>query len=249
MIKIAICDDDLKFLNIFEQTITNAFTDAGQSVIVFKYSDGKSLIEKIEKEKHLYDIIFLDVDMPAINGFQVAQRIRELKISFILIFTTYLEHRSREGYLYGAFRYVFKNNLENEIREAVSGIVKRLHNSTVDSEIIVFKCRISNVLEDLSIQKSDILLLKKEKTRRVILKTIYMEYELLTKPLSEYAKLLEPPNFIRVLRNYIVNFNHVEGIDNESFILAGGVTVPLGIKREAKITSKEKYLNFLKERI
>jgi len=229
--------------------ITKSFADAGQQIKVFTFSDGKSLIGKIEKEKQIFDIIFLDVDMPVVHGFQVAQRLREINKAFILLFTTYLEHQSREGYLYGAFRYVFKNNLESEITEAVSGIIKKLSNSVMDREEVTFKCRISGVLEDLSLQKADILFLKKEKTRRVTLKTVYSDYELLVKPLSEYAELLDPSVFIPIMRSYLLNFNHVESIEATSFVLTGGLTVPLGIKREARNASMEKYLKFLEERI
>jgi len=249
MLRIAICDDDLSFLDNFERMITKSFADAGHQIKVFTFSDGKSLIEKVEKGKQIFDIIFLDVDMPVIHGFQVAKRLRELNTAFLLLFTTYLEHQSREGYLYGAFRYVFKNNLASEITEAVSSIIKKLDNSVIDQEEVTFKCRVSGVLEDLTLREADILFLEKEKTRRVTLKTIYSEYELLVKPLSEYAKLLNSSAFIPIVRSYLLNFNHVESINADSFVLTGGLKVPLGVKREVRKASKEKYLRFLEERI
>jgi DNA-binding LytR/AlgR family response regulator len=229
--------------------ITKSFADTGYQIKVFPFSDGKSLIEKIEKGKQIFDIIFLDVDMPVIHGFQVAQRLRELHTTSLLLFTTYLEHQSREGYLYGAFRYVFKNNLEKEITEAVSGIIKKLDNSIVDQEEVTFRCRVSGVLEDLTLRQADILFLEKEKTRRVTLKTIYLEYELLVKPLSEYAGLLNSSVFVPIMRSYLLNFNHVESIQDGFFVLTNGLTVPLGVKREVRKVSMEKYLKFLEGRI
>ena len=249
MIRIAICDDDLIFLDNFARMITTSFADAGQRAKVFTFSDGKSLIEKIEKEKQIFDVIFLDVEMPVVHGFQVAQRLRELNTAFILVFTTYIENQSREGYLYGAFRYVFKNNLEAEISEAVSSIIKKLGNSASNQEEVTFKCRTSGVLENLTLRKADIVFLQAEKTRRVTLKTVYSEYELLVKPLSEYAKLLDPSVFVPIMRSYLLNFNHVESINTGFFVLTGGLTVPLGVKREARNASMEKYLRFLEERI
>lgn len=249
MLRIAICDDDLNFLNHFVRMITKSFTDAGQQIKVFTFSDGKSLIGKIEKEKQIFDIIFLDVQMPVIHGFQVAQRLRELSSAFLLIFITYIENQSRKGYHYGAFRYVFKNNLEAEISEAVSGIIQKLDNSAADREEITFKCRASGVLENLILKKREIVFLKAEKTRRVTLKTIYSEYELLVKPLSKYAEMLGTSVFVPIMRSYLLNLNHVEGMDADSFILTGGLTVPLGIKREVRKASLEKYLKFLEERI
>jgi len=249
ILRIAICDDDLNFLDNFERMITKSFADAGQMIKVSAFSDGKSLIEKVEKEKQIFDIIFLDVDMPVVHGFQVAQRLRELNTAFLLLFTTYLEHQSREGYLYGAFRYVFKNNLEREITEAVSSIIKKLSNLADDQEEVTFKCRTLGVIENLTLKKTDIIFLKAEKTRRVTMKTVYSDYELLVKPLLEYAKLLNSSAFITIMRSYLLNFNHVESINADSFVLTGGLKVPLGVKREVRKASKEKYLKFLEERI
>lgn len=249
MLRIAICDDDLGFLDQFAPMISKSFADAGQQAKLFTFSDGKSLIGKVEKEKQIFDIIFLDVDMPVIHGFQVAQRLREVNSAFILLFTTYMEHQSREGYLYGAFRYIFKNNLKVEVSEAVSSILKRLELSTRDQEEITFKCRTLGVLENLTLKKSDIVFLKAEKNRRVTLKTLCSEYDLLVKPLSEYAELLNPFVFVPIMRSYLLNFNHVERLETNYFVLTGGLKVPLGIKREARKASMEKYLRFLEERI
>ena len=46
MLRIAICDDDLSFLDNFARMITTSFEDAGQQINVFTFSNGKSLIEK-----------------------------------------------------------------------------------------------------------------------------------------------------------------------------------------------------------
>ena len=249
MLRIAICDDDLSFLDNFARMITTSFVGAGQQINVFTFSDGKSLIEKVEKEKQIFDVVFLDVNMPLVQGFQVAQRLRELDKAFILLFVTYIENQSREGYLYGALRYIFKKNLEAEVSEAVSAIMKRLCNLADDQEEVTFKCRALGVIENLTLKKADIIFLKAEKTRRVTMKTVYSDYEFLVKSLAEYAKLLNSPAFVFIMRSYLLNFNHVESINADSFVLTGGLKVPLGVKREVRNASREKYLKFLEERI
>lgn len=61
--------------------------------------------------------------------------------------------------------------------------------------------------------------------------------------------MMDCASFHLLMRNYIINFNHVYELDDDDFILTGGVRVPLGIKREVKKASLEKYLRFLEERI
>ena len=130
----------------------------------------------------------------------------------------------------------------------MSAIMRKLGNLEDEQEKIILKCRTLGVLEDLTLKKADIVFLQAEKTRRVTCKTIYSDYELLVKPLSEYAKLLDSPAFVPIMRCYLLNFHHVESIDGDSFVLAGGWRVPMGIKREVRKASMEKYLKFLQER-
>ncbi len=249
MITIAICDDDIVFLDFLERILVQTFINKNQRIEISKFDSGKALIDSIEKDKQFYKIIFLDVEMPVVNGFQVADRLKAVSADFYLLFTTYMEHQSREGYLYGAYRYIFKNHLESEIEEAVSSLLNRCADTCSNDETITFKYRNTSIFEDVTIKKNDILFLKREKNRRVIVKTITSEYELLTKPLSEYSNMLNGLNFYPVMRNYIVNFNHVRSLDEESFILTGGIHVPLGVKREVKNVSKNKYFSFLQEQL
>jgi len=249
MLRVAVCDDDISFLESFPELITRAFAHAGQEITVVTFQEGKSLIDAVEKEKQLFDIVFLDVEMPGVHGFQVAQRLRELSAAIILIFTTYMEHQSREGYRYGAFRYVFKNNLEAEIDEAVSGILKKLGASELGQEEMAFKYRNSGVLERLIIKKADIIYLQAKRSRRVSLRTVCSEYDLVIKPLSEYAQQLPEPIFVPIMRDYLLNCNHVISVQDGFFQLTGGLKLPLGVKREVRKASMEKYLRFLEGRI
>lgn len=249
MIRIALCDDDRSFLTLFAKLLTDSFHRQNQAVEIDCFCSGKDLIARVEKGKSYYQVIFLDVEMPDVNGFVVAQRLKELDSAFLLIFTTYMEHQSRKGYVYGAFRYLFKNNLEAEVEEAVAALLVTLHYSGSLEEFVTLKQKTLGVLEDLTLRKSDILYLKAERSRRVTLCTPYAQYELLVKPLSEYAKILNPAVFVPILRCYLLNFSVVEGIDQDNFVLRGGQRIPLGSKRISQKASMEKYMKYLKERL
>lgn len=249
MFQIALCDDDLEFLNTFKYLLSEAFSSLNQKVTLTIFDDGRMLIDAIEKQGQIYDVIFLDVEMPIISGFQTAHRLRQLKSGFVLIFTTFLESQVREGYKYDAYRYIFKNNLHAEVSEAVSSIISKLQTQSSDDELVTLKHRNLGVLETVEVKKSDILYFRLEKTRRVTLTTIYSEYELLTKPLSEYQQQMQNNSFCLVMRNYLLNFNRIVDINRDSFIMEDGETIPLGMTRETQKASKEKYMQFVKERL
>lgn len=249
MITIAICDDDVEFLDVLEKILVAVFSQKCQCIDISKFDNGKALLDSIEKNNKFYKLIFLDVEMPVVNGFQVAERLKEISTDFYLLFTTYMEHQSRQGYLYGAYRYIFKNNLESEIEESVASLLVKCTPTENKLDTVTFRYRNANTFDDLTLKAEDILFLRRDKTRRVIVKTVTSEYVLLTKPLSEYFDLINRPDFYPIMRNYIVNFNHVRSLDEDSFILTGGVHIPLGIKREVKNMSKNKYFTFLQEQL
>ncbi len=249
MFQIAICDDDQTFLDRLETLISQRFLQDGHVVTITTYLDGRNLIEAVEKQAQIFDVVFLDVEMPAISGFQVAQKLRQLSKTFLLIFTTFLESQARQGYTYNAYRYIFKNQLETELNEAIAAILARLRLQAVDDAMIELKYRCLGVLETLEVKKSDILYLRLEKNRRVTLKTVFSTYDLLTKPLSEYAKLLATDSFYLVMRNYLVNFHRVADILTDEFVMEDGEKIPLGATRETQKVSKEKYMQFLEERL
>lgn len=249
MIKIAVCDDDSPFAQELAQNISTLFAQQTQQTQISVFTSGQTLIQTIHLQKQFFDVIFLDVEMPQINGFQVAEKLRELDPAFILIFTTHMEHQSRKGYLYGAFRYVFKSNLSTELAEAVAATLQKLNKLQNARQTITLKHTTLGMIEDLCLPKSDILYLKTDKKRRITLQTPFASYHLLVKPLAHYAQMLNPAVFVPVMRSYLVNFDHVESIEGEWFVLTGGIRIPLGIKKSSQKTSMEKYMKYLRERI
>lgn len=249
MFRIALCDDDPVFLSVFKPILDCAFVTLQQPFSITVFHSGRELIAVVEKQGMIFDAIFLDVEMPAVDGFQTADRLRRLNDRFILVFTTVLESQAREGYKYEAFRYISKSNLQAEANEAVSAIVKRFMMLSGGDEPVQFKYRNGGVLDTIAVIKSEILYLRIEKNRRVTLKTTYSEYELLTKPMRFYEELLQDDSFCSVLRYYLINFNRVSDVTRDAFIMDNGETVALGLTRESQKVSKEKYMKFLERRL
>ena len=89
MIKIYVCDDNSSFLKIIENKINvcileSRFDDFDYDIILF--DNPKTAIRKINENQP--DIIFLDIDMPEINGFNIAKKISENHKDTIIIFVT-----------------------------------------------------------------------------------------------------------------------------------------------------------------
>ena len=75
MMRIGICDDEPVFLEIMRKELEAYYRSLDLEVRAF--SDGKELEKAVKKEPFSYTCIFLDVEMPGMNGFETAKALRD----------------------------------------------------------------------------------------------------------------------------------------------------------------------------
>ena len=247
MFRIALCDDDISFSKHLEELLKLNFHLRNLTIFVGIFVSGKTLIENLEKNGKVYDIIFLDIDMPELNGLLTADRLRQLDKDFILLFTTHMETEAPRGYHYNAFRFILKRRLEVDIGEAVATIVCKYSN--INSDTIELKYKHKNSYDTLIVKEQDILYFELKK-RRVSLKTINGDYNLLVYPLKVYkAWLKNSEKFYIVNRSYLINFDHVVDIDGDQISLTGNLFISSGYSISGKAALRKKYMLYIKERI
>lgn len=90
MIKIAVCDDNEKMLDILNQTIVQEFQKYTNDFSAKSYVNGNLLLD--DNNNTPFDVLFLDIDMPQISGFEIAKKLRdEFKQCFIIFITNHSE--------------------------------------------------------------------------------------------------------------------------------------------------------------
>lgn len=107
MIKIAICDDEQCFYDSIHRYINGYMSHRREECEVNIFSSGEELLGKMEALRE-YTIIFMDINMQGMSGYDAALEIRKYnKDAFIVFVTAYLDY-STEGYKVGAIRYLIK---------------------------------------------------------------------------------------------------------------------------------------------
>lgn len=89
---IAICDDNVNFVNWLEEIVLHA----PHEVDIFL--DGGELLSYIDKSRSSYDTIFLDIEMNGLNGIETAKKIRKNNQNVLIIFVT-----EYQEYVYDVF--------------------------------------------------------------------------------------------------------------------------------------------------
>ena len=107
MIQIAFCDDDQTVLDQLSALLEKYRTQRCIQIQCTAFRSPLDLLAEIEKGVR-YDILFLDVIMPAENGITVAKEIRQYDTAVEIIFLTSSTEFAVESYMVGAYFYQLK---------------------------------------------------------------------------------------------------------------------------------------------
>ena len=113
MVKFAVCDDEPEVLNHISDKLREYYPEKCE---IKKYGDGESLLADCRKQ--LFDALFLDIDMPGLDGMELAKRIREHNECIKIIFVTNKDNLVYSSLKYVPFRFIRKTHFEEEFSEA-----------------------------------------------------------------------------------------------------------------------------------
>mgnify|MGYP002237518593 FL=1 len=120
--QIAICDDEVSMVQILEEKIKKLLPDA----VIDKYLSGDELIASGSKP----DILFLDIQMPGMDGMETAKMLRQDNENMILIFVTAAEEYVFQAFDVGAFHYLVKPFSDEKLKEVVTKAVHNIKRSS-----------------------------------------------------------------------------------------------------------------------
>ena len=212
MYQIAICDDDIRM----RRFLHSAVDEAGIHCTVKEFSNGTGLIQDDQE----YDILFLDIDMPVVNGIEAAKRIRrkdrKVKIVYVTGYQDYMQ-RSFEVHPFSFLvKPVKKETIIKQIREA-------LLYSREEEKADTLRLETMDGMEEIAV--SDIYYLEYQNRKlRLVMK--YGECMIRGK-VSEFSKKMIPYGFASPHKSFVVNLYHVKAIRGYDIFMMNGDLIPL----------------------
>ena len=126
MLKIAVVEDQQEVRDELCRFIRQYAAENSLQVEVVPIEDGAVIAEHYEPG---YDIIFMDVEMPGLDGFGAAEKIRAVDADAVLVFVTNMAQYAIKGYAVGALDYVLKPvpyfAFSQQLQKAVNQLAKR----------------------------------------------------------------------------------------------------------------------------
>jgi two-component system, LytTR family, response regulator len=179
-------------------------------------------IEFLNREK--IDLIFLDINMPDINGMQLTQT---LAAKPMVIFTTAYSNYAVESYNLNAIDYLLKPITFERFLAAVNKAwsVLALQNKTATKEDEAGTVFIKSGPHTYQVKISDILYL--EKDGNYITVHLKDKQILIRENMGDIFDLVPPAEFVRVHKSFVVAIKHIAMIEVHQLIISGA-KIPIG---------------------
>jgi two-component system LytT family response regulator len=231
-LKAIIVDDEEKALKSLQIKVQNFFP---KITIVAAIQDPTEAVLAIENKKP--DLVFLDIEMPQLNGFDVLQKFT--KPDFEIIFVTAYSDYAIEAIQHCAIGYVVKPIDNEDLKTAVTNAIKsiKLKNALAKNSTLIENLKNTQSNDTKIIipyQKGldfvkicDILRCEGEAgyTRIVLInaKEILSSYSI-----GKFVQMLSNKNFFSIHRSHLVNLKYVSGYLNEGYItMENGDNLPI----------------------
>ena len=103
--RIAICDDEKAQRSLITKYLQEWARENGQILELSEFPDAESLLFCWEDEKR-FDLLILDIEMGALSGMELAERIRRENEDIPILFITGYETYMAQGYEVSAIQYL-----------------------------------------------------------------------------------------------------------------------------------------------
>ncbi|GJM36107.1 MAG: DNA-binding response regulator [Saprospiraceae bacterium] len=217
--------------------------------VVTQFTDSMEACEYLSKNPP--ELLFLDIEMPRLNGFELLEKLGT--VPFDVIFTTAYDEFGIRAIKFSALDYLLKPVQKDELIEAVEKYTKKNTHHLSSSQLEVL---FSNIKEEANGRPGKIALATKESIEFVFPEEIIVcvsdsnytmvhlqegRKKLISRTLKDFESLLNGFSFFRVHHSYLANLNHIHEFiraDGGYLIMTNGMKLPVARTRREELLRK-----------
>lgn len=226
---------------------------------IWSCSNGVEAIEFLTKNQ--VDLLFLDIQMPLVDGFDVLRSLQKDKIPYV-VFVTAHDEFALKAFEFHAIDYVLKPFSDQRLLETLARVQKMILQQEQSEKLNIMLREIptSNNMELLDIEANKKLVFKEsgvinflepaeiswiEAYDYYVKVHLAPKFHLVRTSMKKILQSLDPTQFIRIHKSAIINVDQIKNIET----LAGDWTVTLkqGEKLKVGRAYKDNLKNFLEE--
>jgi two-component system LytT family response regulator len=195
--------------------IRKALEKSGGFEIIGEAEDGEAVLSLAEAHKP--KVVFLDVEMPKLDGVECSKRIMDIDPQTIIVFATAHNEYMPEAFQVYAFDYIIKPFKIDRLQQTIERIKDSLQ--TKESDLNLKKTSVQKSFKKLSIKNKegisfidtkDIVLIQREDRSTVL----YTSEDIYTtsESLSDLEQRLDAGTFFRCHKSYLINLSMIQKI-------------------------------------
>ena len=241
MLKALIIDDEQRATDALRLMMVKTIPEIKEVMVC---NDSREAAEKIHSFQP--GLVFLDIQMPYLNGFEVLEKIPNK--NFKIIFTTAYNEYAIQAIRYSAFDYLLKPVDMEELQASVHRFLEGNEDYKQQYDLL------KNIMHNMSVPTADefrlalptkegVHFLRPQDIIRCEAVGNYTKFfvtsgksYLISKTLGEYDTLLTPQNFIRTHKSHLVNKKFISFVDHDGFaVLKDNTKVEVSRRRKEEV--------------
>lgn len=234
--KIAICDDEMHFMDALCPLLEQWAKECGIKLTLYRFTNGDDLIAAHQSE--CMDLIFLDIIMPLLSGLDVARELRNTNQNVPIVFLTSSREFAVDSYEVKALNYLIKPVDQAKLFLTLDDFLKtfNLPKTFFTAKTVDGFCRIVIADVDYLEAQNKQVVVHLTNGRTIAIRELF----------SKCAEVFSPENgFCCCHRSYIVNLSNVERFSKTEVTTSHNAVIP--ISRNNYAAFKETYFNHMFE--
>lgn len=205
--RIGICDDEIMILELLKALIEECLEELGISGQVVSFRSGEEVIDEAEN----LDVLFLDIEMPQMDGIELGHKLRKKAVDCKIIMATSRTERFKEVFKINAYDFVTKPFDKEEVKEVLERVYRNfLKMETIEVYKERTKCEIylKNIKYIKAVDSYIELTVKNGKYRK-------------DTSLTQLEGVLDQRFFFRINRTYLINLAWIDEYSNGTICIDG----------------------------
>lgn len=231
MINIAICDNNILFLDELISKVSEYIHRNKLNCNILKYQNSNLLLFDM-KEKHSFDLLLIDIEVSEISGIEIAKYAKSYLPNILIIFLSTRIEYIVESFELSIFRFIPKNLLDIKLDFALNNAISLIKIQWNDIYIIKNKRRYEKIF------LKDILYIHKD-GKNSIINLSNGTHTFVRKSLCEVYNEINTHDFIYIDRGCIINLNHVVKMEDGIVVINNEKCLQVSFSR---INEVKKYL-------
>lgn len=196
--QVAICDDERIFREELKEILIQYKTEKRLHIDIFEYENGQELLAS----ENVFDMVFMDYQMPKLNGLEAARILRTKNSICSIIFITSYPEFILDSFEVQPFRFMVKPIKNEKIYEVIGSYIKQ--------QKLLYPLIVIENGEQKSVNAQDIIYIEGDGKYCIIRtnkETIHS-----SKTISHVHKLLPEYCFYRIHKSYVINMYCVSSL-------------------------------------